>query len=191
MYSDEMKEKIIKDYLSTPLGEEKKQDVSKTTLYKWLSQYGYNVQTRKLLNQIECYIERDSFQEAMELCNQHLDIPLISMKREVIVHQVVCQIQSLIKRKSFLEALRLCENSLFSFSGEVVALKDEILKQLNQHRGSLFKDSFSEGFDKKDQLIKQKYLLLMEKYCSSEKLIVDKEDDQKSTIKNERAVRKC
>ena len=30
MYSDEMKEKIIKDYLSTPLGEEKKQDVSKT-----------------------------------------------------------------------------------------------------------------------------------------------------------------
>ena len=77
MYSDEMKEKIIKDYLSTPLGEEKKQDVSKTTLYKWLSQYGYNVQTRKLLKRDEGYIERDYSQEDMELSNQQLDIPLI------------------------------------------------------------------------------------------------------------------
>lgn len=77
MYDNDIKEKVWQSFFKQSNLEVKKMlDVSKSTVYKWLREEGYNRETKKVLQIINDLWNSKEYAKALALVKLYQDIPI-------------------------------------------------------------------------------------------------------------------
>lgn len=109
MYDNDTKEKIWICFFENQNLEVKEMlDVSKSTVYKWLREEGYNRDTKKILQTINNLWNSKEYEKALELVKLYQDIPLFKRYHEYLIKELSKKIKSLISNKQWDLALKLC-----------------------------------------------------------------------------------
>ena len=109
MYDNDTKEKIWICFFENQNLEVKEMlDISKSTVYKWLREEGYNRDTKKILQTINNLWNSKEYEKALELIKLYQDIPLFKRYHEYLIKELSKKIKSLILNKQWDLALKLC-----------------------------------------------------------------------------------
>ena len=109
MYDNDTKEKIWICFFENQNLEVKEMlDISKSTVYKWLREEGYNRDTKKILQTINNLWNSKEYEKALELVKLYQDIPLFKRYHEYLIKELSKKIKSLISNKQWDLALKLC-----------------------------------------------------------------------------------
>ncbi len=109
MYDNDTKEKIWICFFENQNLEVKEMlDVSKSTVYKWLREEGYNRDTKKILQTINNLWNSKEYEKALELVKLYQDIPIFKRYHEYLIKELSKKIKSLILNKQWDLALKLC-----------------------------------------------------------------------------------
>ena len=109
MYDNDTKEKVWICFFENQNLEVKEMlDVSKSTVYKWLREEGYNRDTKKILQTINNLWNSKEYEKALELVKLYQDIPLFKRYHEYLIKDLSKKIKSLISNKQWDLALKLC-----------------------------------------------------------------------------------
>ena len=109
MYDNDTKEKIWICFFENQNLEVKEMlDISKSTVYKWLREEGYNRDTKKILQTINNLWNSKEYEKALELVKLYQDIPLFKRYHEYLIKELSKKIKSLILNKQWDLALKLC-----------------------------------------------------------------------------------
>ena len=109
MYDNDTKEKIWICFFENQNLEVKEMlDISKSTVYKWLREEGYNRDTKKILQTINNLWNSKEYEKALELVKLYQDIPIFKRYHEYLIKELSKKIKSLILNKQWDLALKLC-----------------------------------------------------------------------------------
>ena len=109
MYDNDTKEKIWICFFENQNLEVKEMlDISKSTVYKWLGEEGYNRDTKKILQTINNLWNSKEYEKALELVKLYQDIPIFKRYHEYLIKELSKKIKSLILNKQWDLALKLC-----------------------------------------------------------------------------------
>ena len=89
MYDNDTKEKIWICFFENQNLEVKEMlDISKSTVYKWLREEGYNRDTKKILQTINNLWNSKEYEKALELVKLYHDISLFKRYHEYLIKEL-------------------------------------------------------------------------------------------------------
>lgn len=137
MYDNDTKEKIWICFFENQNLEVKEMlDISKSTVYKWLREEGYNRDTKKILQTINNLWNSKEYEKALELVKLYQDIPIFKRYYEFLEKKIFNKIRSLISKKKWDLASKLCSlapenNVITSQHIKMLILQDKLDEALD------------------------------------------------------------